>query len=64
MEHAFIAGELEAEFHRDETVNRDNIHSLSGDVLIAAVAKDAGATVVTRNTDDFELFDGVDVESY
>ncbi|SEH13393.1 hypothetical protein SAMN04487967_1343 [Natronorubrum sediminis] len=64
VEHAVIAGELEAEFHRDETVNRDKINSLSGDLLIAAVAKEVGATVVTKNTDDFQLFDGVSVESY
>jgi predicted nucleic acid-binding protein len=32
--------------------------------LIAAVAKATGATVVTQNTDDFELLDGVSVESY
>lgn len=64
VEHAVIAGELEAEFHRDETVNQDKIHSLSGDLLIAAVAKEVGATVVTQNTDDFQLFDGVPVETY
>lgn len=64
MEHAVTAGELEADFHRDETVNRDKINSLVGDLLIAAVAKEEGATVVTQNTDDFERFDGVAVESY
>lgn len=64
VEHAFTAGELEAEFHRDETVNQDKINSLSGALLIAAVAKEAGATVVTRNSDDFQLFDGVSVEVY
>ncbi|NGM71050.1 type II toxin-antitoxin system VapC family toxin [Natronolimnobius sp. AArcel1] len=64
LEHAVIAGELEAAFHRDETVNQDKINSFSGDLLIAAVAKAAGATVVTRNMDDFEQFDGVSVESY
>ncbi|WP_435181042.1 type II toxin-antitoxin system VapC family toxin [Halorussus sp. AFM4] len=63
-EHAFIAGQLEAELHRDESVNRDRINSLAGDVLIAAVAKETGATVVTENTDDFESLDGVSVESY
>ncbi|MFC7114773.1 type II toxin-antitoxin system VapC family toxin [Natronoarchaeum sp. GCM10025703] len=64
MEHAVTAGELEAEFHRDETVNQDKINSLAGDLLIAAVAREEGATVVTQNTDDFERFDGVAVESY
>lgn len=64
VEHAFIAGELEADLHRDETVNRDKINSLYSDLLIGAVAKQLGATVVTQNTDDFERLDGVDVETY
>jgi hypothetical protein len=63
-EHAFVAGELEARLHRDEDVNRDRINSLMGDVLIAAVAKAAGATVVTENTDDFAVLEGVPVEGY
>jgi len=63
-EHAFIAGELEAKLHQRERVNQDKINSLTGDLLIAAVAKEAGATVVTRNTDDFQLFEGVSAESY
>ena len=64
LEHAILAGELEAALHRDEQINQDKIKSLAGDVLIAAVAKATGATVVTQNTDDFELLDGVSVESY
>jgi len=64
VEHAFVAGELEAKFHQDEKVNQDKINSLSGDLLIGAIAKEAGATVVTRNTDDFQLLDGVSVEGY
>jgi len=63
-EHAFIAGELEAALHRDESVNRDKINALAGDLLIAAVAKAQNATVVTENTVDFERFDGVSVEGY
>lgn len=63
-EHAFIAGQLEAELHRDENVNQDKINSLAGDVLIAAVAKETGATVVTENMNDFNSLDGVAVESY
>lgn len=63
-DHAFVAGELEAQLHRDETVNQDRINSLIGDVLIAAVATETGATVVTENTDDFEMLDGVSVEEY
>lgn len=63
-EHAFVAGELEAALRQNETINQDKINSLAGDVLIAAVAKETGATVVTRNTNDFELFDDVSVESY
>lgn len=64
VEHAFVAGELEADLHLDERVNQDKISSLAGDLLIAAVAKETGATVVTRNTEDFQIFDGVSVETY
>ncbi len=64
VDHAFVAGTLEAKLHRDESVNQDRINSLAGDVLIAAVAKETGATVVTRNVDDFQQFDGVSVETY
>lgn len=45
-------------------VNRDKITTLAGDLLIGAVAKQLGATVVTQNTADFQLLDGIDVESY
>lgn len=63
-EHAFVAGQLEAELQRDDSVNQDRINSLTGDVLIAAVATETGATVVTENVDDFEIFDDVSVEPY
>lgn len=63
-DHAFLAGELEATLHRDESVNQDKINALGGDLLIAAVAKEQNATVVTENTDDFDRFDGVSVEGY
>ena len=63
-EHAFLAGQVEAQLHRDESVNQDKINSLAGDVLIAAVAKETGATVVTENTDDFEFLSDVSVETY
>ena len=55
---------LEAQFQKDPEVNQDKIYSLAGDLLIAAVAKATGAAVVTQNVDDFEQFDGVEVESY
>ena len=61
---SFVAGKLEAALHRDETVNQDKINALAGDLLIAAVAKQRDAPVVTQNTEDFERFDGVTVESY
>jgi len=63
-DHAVIAGQLEATLHRDDSINQDRINSLAGDILIAAVAKETGATVVTENTDDFELLDDVSVETY
>jgi hypothetical protein len=61
---SFVAGTLEAALHNDDSVTQDKINALAGDLLIAAVAKQRDATVVTQNTDDFETFDGVSVESY
>jgi len=63
-EHAFLAGQVDAELHRDESVTRGKINSLTGDVLIAAVAEETGATVVTENIDDFEFLGDVSVETY
>jgi len=63
-DHAVVAGELEAALQRDDAINQDKINALAGDLLIAAVAKATGATVVTENVADFELFDGVSVEGY
>lgn len=63
LEHAYIASDLEATLRRDE-YQQDKLNSLGADLLIAAVAKDLDAPVVTQNTADFELFDGVAVESY
>ena len=63
-EHALIAGGLEAKLHRDDSVARDEIDALAADLLIAAVALDAGATVVTRNVEAFERFEDLDVGAY
>ena len=63
-DHAFIAAELEAELHRENSVNQDKINALAGDILIAGVAKDMGATVITENTTDFERFDTISVDGY
>lgn len=63
VEHAFIAGQLEAGLRRDPEVNQDKINAVAADLLIAAVATERDATVVTQNTDDFDLFD-VAVETY
>lgn len=62
--HGFIAATLEAQLHRDPEVNQDKINSLGADLLIAAVAKATGATVVTQNVEDFDRFDGVEVDLY
>lgn len=64
LEHAFHAGELEACLRGDSEFNQDEINSLTADLLITAVARELDVPVVTRNTDDFELFDGIDVETY
>ena len=62
-DHAIVAGEMEAELHADESVNRDHINAVAGDLLIAAVARTLNATVVTDNREDFERFD-VAVKGY
>ncbi|WP_135305999.1 type II toxin-antitoxin system VapC family toxin [Haloarcula amylovorans] len=64
FEHAIAAGKMEASLRQDDKLNQDKINALTGDLLIAAVAKELGATVVTQNTADFEVLDGVKVESY
>ena len=63
LEHALRAGEFEAELFRSDTYTRRQIDALPGDVLVAAVASELDARVVTRNVDDFSAF-GVAVESY
>lgn len=63
-EAAFIAGELEADLRRTDEINQAKINSLTADLQIAAVAKQLDVPVVTRNTDDFDLFTGVTVETY
>lgn len=62
--HAFHAAETEVSLQLEPGVDRDWINSLAGDVPIAAVAKANGATVVTRNVEDFESFDDVAVDAY
>lgn len=63
-EHSVIAGALEASLRRDDRCNQDRINALTADLLIAAVAKQRNATIVTRNTADFDLLDGVSLETY
>lgn len=63
-EHAYFAGEIEAQLQDDPEVRQDRINALMGDVLIAGVAMALDAPVVTQNVDDFELFDGLSVETY
>jgi PIN domain. len=55
---------MEATLRASDDTNQDKVESLAADILIAAVAESTGATVVTRNVDDFELFESVAVESY
>ena len=62
-DHAIAAGEMEAELYADESVNREYIDAVAGDLLIAAVARTLDATVATNDGDDFERFD-VAVEGY
>ena len=63
IDHAVAAGEMEAELHADESVNREYINAIADDLLIAAVARAMDVTVVTNNRENFERFD-VAVEGY
>lgn len=63
-DHAYFAGEIEAQLQDDPEFRQDRINSLMGDILIAGVALTLDAPIVTRNVDDFEPFDGVSVETY
>lgn len=49
VDHAFHAAELEAELRRDYGIQQDRLHSLAGDLLIAAVARERNATVLTSS---------------
>lgn len=60
---AFAAAEIETDLLADDSVGQDRINALAGDVLIAGVADNRGATVVTENVDDFETL-SVPVETY
>ena len=63
VDHAVAAGEIEAAPYADESVNRNEVNAVTGDLLIAAVARTMDATVVTNDGEDFERFD-VAVEGY
>ena len=63
-EHAVLAGNIEADLRTNAGPNQDKLNALAGDILVAAVARDLDAPVVTRNVEDFELLDGVEVETY
>ena len=64
LDHAVAAGQIEAALRQELDPNQDRINALTGDLLIAAVAKAENAAVVTRNIDDFEALDDVSVETY
>ena len=63
-EYAYFAGEIEAQLQADPEIRQDRINSLMGDILIAGVATAFEAPVVTRNVEDFKLFDNISVETY
>jgi predicted nucleic acid-binding protein len=63
MRHAFYAGQIENALIQQGTP-QEQLNALGGDILIGGVALAEDATVVTQNTDDFELMPDVDIESY
>ena len=58
--HALESARIEAELRGAGSYEP----GLAADVLIAGVARSLDAPVVTRNTSDFEKFDGISVEKY
>jgi|APHM01.1.fsa_nt_gi Predicted nucleic acid-binding protein, contains PIN domain len=63
VDHAVRAGQIEANLRADGTVSSQQVDAHSGDILIAAVAAEHDATVITRNTVDFGIL-GIDTEPY
>lgn len=61
--HAFHAGANEQDC-RDRGLPQERLNALGGDILIGGTARAENATVVTRNTEDFQQLSGVRVESY
>lgn len=61
--HAFHAGAIEEDC-RDRRLPQEQLNAMGGDILIGGVARAENATVVTRNTGDFQRMAGVQVESY
>lgn len=60
VEHAYEAASIEATLRDCGEYEVE----FTNDIQIAGVARALDVPVVTRNTDHFERFDGVDVESY
>ncbi|MDY6775089.1 MAG: PIN domain-containing protein [Halobacteria archaeon] len=58
--HALEAARIEAELRSSDDYDPD----LAADILIAGVARSLNAPVVTRNSSDFGVFDGVETEAY
>ena len=63
VEIAWEVAEIESQLYRDEDVDQDRNESVAANAIIAGVASELGATVVTENVEDFERL-GVDVEGY
>lgn len=61
--HAFHAGEIEHDC-RSRGLPQEQLNALGGEILIGGTARAEGATVVTRNTTDFQRMADVRVESY
>lgn len=59
-QHAYHAAVIETDLRGRSAYDP----TLKSDVLVGGVARALSAPVVTRNTDHFELFDGVTVETY
>jgi hypothetical protein len=55
--------EIESRLYRDESTYRDRINSLAGDAIVAGVAVELDATVVTNSVEDFRTLD-VPTETY
>lgn len=61
---ARVAGQMLGAVERDASRTGNKVGADEGDAYVAATARVLDEPVLTRNVADFEIFDGVEVETY